>query len=143
MKAYYPDKIALIILQGLLLAGGALIIFILKYFVELYKVRIIVAVVIAVAVLAGTFIYLPIYFSSLRYCVGNNEIIKYGGVFLHKSSVIRTEAVQYCTLVSTSIFMKIGMNLIIFHLYGGRLIIPFVRPEDAMELMKFCSGGRY
>ncbi len=143
MKAYYPDKRALIILQGLLFAVGALLIYILRYFVELYKIRIIVAVIIAVFVLAATFIYLPIYFSSLRYCTGNNEIIKNGGVFLHKSFVIRTETVQYCTLVSTSILRKSGMNLIIFHLYGGRLIIPFVRPEDAMELMKFCSGGRY
>jgi uncharacterized membrane protein YdbT with pleckstrin-like domain len=102
----------------------------------------IICLSISLLLIAVVFIYLPLYFSSLRYIADDTEIKKISGVFFKTSQSIKYSSIQYSTVVSSVFSKLIGFNFIIFYVYGGRIVLLFLKSNDMDEILK-NSGCLY
>lgn len=86
-----------------------------------------------IAIFAGM-IYTPLYFRSISTEISENTIRVSSGVFLKNSGVMKLEAVQYATLISTPFSEKSGLNFILLNALGGKQLIPFMKHTEALSL---------
>lgn len=135
MRRYYPDKRALYVLRILILSIGLLLAIALRLIVDGYNLRVILGIFIALTVNITVFVYLPMLFNSLSFAAGEYEIQKAGGVFFRRFRSVKCSAIHYVTYINTPVSKYTGLNFIIFHLYGGKLIIPFLAKEDAERII--------
>ena len=86
------------------------------------------------------FVYLPLYFSSIKYTATETEIMKSSGVFIKTHQSVRYSSVQYTSVISSPFSQYTGLNFIVFFVYGGQLRLLFLKQSDAQEILRFsCS----
>lgn len=82
------------------------------------------------------FVYIPMYFRYTEYTVYETEIRKTSGVFMRTTHSIKFTAVQYCTFAKLPFSSLIGSNFIIFYVYGGNMVLYFLKREDAEYILE-------
>ncbi len=135
MKTYLPDKKALFTLRVILALLAVVLTLIVKAYIPVDILVVIFGTAIATAAIFFIFIYLPLYFSSLRYESTPEEVTRHSGVFMKSHQTVQFSAVQYTTVVKTHLSRYTGMNFIVFFVYGGQLQLLFLRSSDMDEIL--------
>ena len=141
MKHYRPNKRSLIVLRiaVLLLTAAIIALDIILIPIKL-AVNISVITVSAVAFIL-VFIYLPLFFSSVKYTATETEIVKTSGVFIKFHQSVRYSSVQYTTVITTPLSQYTGLNFIVFFVYGGQLDLLFLDQHDALAILSLVQTG--
>lgn len=142
MKQYTPDKSSLTVLRAAAALSALLLMILTRIFIKIRILMLILTALFAGAALFLMFAYLPMYFNSLSYSADEIEIKKCSGVFFRTKQSIKYTSIQYCTAVTTPFSAYTGLNFIIFYVYGGRLILLFLKSPDIPEILKM-SGTNY
>lgn len=136
MISYNPDRRSLTILQVAVIAAIIILIIAVRFFIKIYWLRMMLSIVFAVAALIADFIYLPLYFSNLRYCATNSEIKKCSGVLFKTSQTIKYSSIQYSTIITTPFSKYTGLNFAVFYVYGGKFLMLFLKSGDLQDIIK-------
>ena len=140
MRHYLPDKGALTTLRIVFLITAILLVTTVKLLISADIAVFIVTGVIAFCALILSFVYLPLYFASIRYIVTGSEVIRKSGVFIKTHCSILHSSIQYTTVIDTPFSEHTGMNFIVFFVYGGRLRLSFLRRSDVQEILALTGS---
>lgn len=141
MIRFKPARSALFTLQLIVLFISLLLLGIARMFIP---VDIIVGII---AIAAGTvdifldFIYLPLYFASVRCEMTNDKIMRHSGVIFKTSQTVRFSTVQYTTLVVTPFSKHTGLNFVIMFVYGGQMLLLFLSYDDARKVLEYAGNA--
>ena len=141
MKTYLPDKHALLTLRMLIALISLILIGIVRIYIPLAVVVIIFSTAIITAAIFFMFIYLPLYFGSLRYEATETEVTRHSGVFMKSHQTVQFSAVQYYTVVTTPMSGRTGLNFIVLFVYGGQFQLMFLSMSDVREILASTGKG--
>ena len=143
MRRFYTSKNCLAALRTITLAAAAALAGLACYFIPMRKAAFITSAVVAAVAVAASFIYYPLYLSSVKYSVSAGEIVKTSGVFIKFNQSIKFASIQYSTIIRTPFSDKTGLNMVVFFVFGGQMRLPFLSVNDARELLLLsgCSVG--
>ena len=138
LKEYTADLSAMKLLQILVCLVCTLLCLLCGKFLFRWAVLmwVIIAVLIAVT-LSISFVCLPFYFSNLRYIITANQITVRTGIFFQQEQSIRLQSVQFIQLITGPWDGILGLNFIILYVYGGSMMIFFMKKKDRQELTDF------
>ncbi len=138
MTTYHADHRAIRLLQLILIITAGLLSLAAKHFLSAYPTQmyIICTVILSIAILFG-FLCLPLYLHSIRCIVTGAQITLRSGILIKQEQSIRLQNIQFVRIVHGPGNGAYGLNFIILHLYGGKLILPFLSRKDRMELTDF------
>lgn len=145
MKQYTADRHAQYTLQIAVPLAAAILILLAWYFLPflpqwlLWTISIVLA---AVAVVAAV-CFLPLWFSTVSYTISDTHITKRCGIIFAQEQIMRTQALQYSTIIQAPFSEKNGMNFIPLHAYGGTIYLAFLRKQDAEEIQQFLQHTVY
>ncbi|MBR6623533.1 MAG: PH domain-containing protein [Ruminococcus sp.] len=142
MRHFYPDKKSVRLLQIIISAIGFILYLTAKHYIHSKSTLLILGTIIVSLCICIMFIYLPLYFSSLKYIVTDTEIIRTGGVFIKVHQSVLFSSIQYVTVVKTFLSGYTGLNFIIFFVFGGRFRLMFLSRNDIDEILRL-SGTVY
>ncbi|MBO5318646.1 MAG: PH domain-containing protein [Ruminococcus sp.] len=142
MRHFYPDKNSVRLLQIIISAIGFILFLTAKHYIHSKSTLLILGTIIVSLCTFIMFIYLPLYFSSLKYIVTDTEIIRTGGVFIKVHQSVLFSSIQYVTVVKTFLSGYTGLNFIIFFVFGGRFRLMFLSRNDIDEILRL-SGTVY
>ena len=140
MKHYYPDKGCLTTLRIIIIFSVIILLGLVRYFIPAKFLVLSFTIAVAVIAFFVMFVYLPLYFSSIKYTATETEIMKSSGVFIKTHQSVRYSSVQYTSVISSPFSQYTGLNFIVFFVYGGQLRLLFLKQSDAQEILRFsCS----
>lgn len=142
MRHFYPDKNSVRLLQIIISAIGFILFLTAKHYIHSKETLLILGTIIVSLCICIMFIYLPLYFSSLKYIVTDTEIIRTGGVFIKVHQSVLFSSIQYVTVIKTFLSGYTGLNFIIFFVFGGRFRLMFLSRNDIDEILRL-SGTVY
>lgn len=142
MRHFYPDKNSVRLLQIIISTIGFILFLTAKHYIHSKSTLLILGTIIVSLCIFIMFIYLPLYFSSLKYIVTGTEIIRTGGVFIKVHQSVLFSSIQYVTVVKTFLSGYTGLNFIIFFVFGGRFRLMFLSRNDIDEILRL-SGTVY
>ncbi len=142
MKKFFPDKNASRSLKLIVIIGAILILAAVRLYIPVDKVVIIVGAVLLATVIFCDFIYIPLYFRSLRYESDGKSITRYSGVIMKFSKSVEFSAVQYTAAVSMPFSKHTGFNIAVLFVYGGQLRLPFLSKSDCDEILHLAGSFR-
>ncbi len=90
----------------------------------------------AIALTTG-FLLLPLFVSSIRCDVTSAQITLRCGILFRREQSILLQNVQFVQIIRGPLDGKWGMNFLMLHVYGGRLIIPFLSRSDRLQIAEF------
>lgn len=139
MKEYYADFSAMKLLQIIIFL--LTIIFILASIFIFFKLKIIMWICISIFIIIAiiiNYICLPLYFKTLKYTVTANQITLRQGIFFVHEQSIKLQSVQFVQFI-TGFHGMFGLNFIILYVYGGSMMIFFMKKQDRQELTEFLQ----
>ncbi len=142
MRHFYPDKKSVRLLQIIISAIGFILFLTAKHYIHSKSTLLILGTIIVSLCTFIMFIYLPLYFSSLKYIVTDTEIIRTGGVFIKVHQSVLFSSIQYVAVIKTFLSRYTGLNFIIFFVFGGRFRLMFLSRNDTDEILRL-SGTVY
>ena len=145
MKQYYADRHAQHILQTAVPAAALLLILLLWYFLIFlprWLLWLLTFLLAAVTVFLSAF-WLPLWFESVTYTISTTHIAKRCGIFFQQEQIMRTQSLQYSTVIYAPISRKTGLNFIPLHAYGGSVLLAFLSRTDAEEIQAFLQRTVY
>lgn len=142
MRHFYPDKRSAGVIQFLAAAAGGIIFLIIKHFFHKEKAVLLSGLIILCICTAAIFIYIPLYFSKLKYIATDKEIIRISGVFFKIHQSVRYSSIQYVSVIKTFLSGYTGLNFVILFVFGGRFRLMFLSRDDADEILRL-SGSTY
>ncbi len=142
MRHFYPDKKSMDILQIITAIVGFVIYIIINHFLQNEKIIMICGFFILSVCVVIIFIYLPMYFTNLKYTATDKEIIRTAGVIFKTHQSVRYSSIQYTSVIKTFFSGYTGFNFIIFFVFGGRCSLMFLSQKDTDEILKL-SGSIY
>ncbi len=144
-KQYYGDVHAQYTLQIATPLAAGICIWLSWYFLAIlpnWMLWTLTGILILAALLLSTLIY-PMWFCTLRYTVSDTHITKTCGIFFVREQSMRTDALQFSSIIRTPRSDRTGLNFIPLHAYGGTVFLLFLRLEDALEIQKFLQETVY
>lgn len=138
MNTYRADPNAAHVLQILLLLLTGL--FCLAAWLFLRRYRILLLCLCGGAVLAAVLIgciLFPLALRQIRCIVSSGQITVKSGIFLHREQSVSIRTIQFVQVIQGPLDGKWGLNFIILHVCGGRLLLPFLRQGDRAEVTEF------
>ncbi len=145
MKQYTADRQAQRTLQIAVPLAAAIILFLIWYFLPFlpeWLLWCITFLLIAAAIFVAA-IFLPLWFGTVIYTISDTHITKRCGIFFIQEQTMRTQALQYSTIVRAPFSEKNGLNFIPLHAYGGTIFLAFLRTQDALEIERFLQKTVY
>lgn len=138
MTTYHADHTAIRLLQFILIITAVIFSLAAKHFLSPYPtlMHIICTVVLGTALVFG-FLCLPLYLHSIRCIVTSAQITLKSGIFIKQEQSVRLQNIQFVRIVHGPANGAYGLNFIILHLYGGKLILPFLSRKDRIKLTDF------
>ena len=136
MRTYRPDTKSLIIITGLIISVSIILIVGVFSFFKLRLLRIVLYAVICAVSLFCILIYLPIYFKNTAYYIYSDSICRQSGVIFKKIKTVKFSSIRYTTFVTSFLSNISGFNFIIIYMYGGSMILLFLKKNDAYEILK-------
>ncbi len=137
MKKYLPDKNAKGYMRFAVIAAVFFLVLAVRLFVPDYTR--ISAVVLAIPAVILDFVYIPLYFRSLRYEIDGERITKHSGVIFHTSRTAEFSAVRYTTAVTTPFSEHTGLNFAVLFMYGGRFRLMFLNRKDMQDIIDIAA----
>ncbi len=141
MKTYHADTAALQLLQlAVLLTGGLLA---LTAGLTLYRWPVIMW---SIAGICGglafliSLIVLPLWFRHFTCIVTSAQITRRSGIFFKREQSVRLQTIQFVQIITGPFNGRSGMNFILLHVYGGRMLLPCLRQEDRLALTEFLRA---
>jgi membrane protein YdbS with pleckstrin-like domain len=135
MRMYKPSPLAMISIYiftvilslGLCIACGfgAMFMSVIFWYVMLF--------IIVLTFLILT-IVVPLFFSQSRYSVSRNEVICRKGVFIFKRQYMKISSVRSFTAVVTPLSGATGLNFLVIHSLGARMVLLFLSKKDLNEI---------
>lgn len=140
MKEYSADLSAMKLLQIIVCILAALLIFACAKFLFRWTVVMWILIILfsAVAVIIS-FFCMPLYFSHLRYIVTANQVTVCTGMFSRQEQSIRLQSVQFAQVITGPFDGIFGLNFMILYVYGGSLMIFFLKKSDRLELIELLE----
>lgn len=86
------------------------------------------------------FILLPLWFSRTTYTVTEEMITKKGGLFFFTKQFMKTDSVQYVSVVKLPFSKLNSFNFIIVHALGGVIVMQFLSSVEADQMAKLLNG---
>ena len=142
MRHFYPDKNSVRLLQIIISAIGFILFLTAKHYIHSKITLLILGTIIVSLCTFIMFIYLPLYFSSLKYIVTDTEIIRTGGVFIKVHQSVLFSSIQYVAVIKSFLSGYTCLNFIIFFVFGGRFRLMFLSRNDTDEILRL-SGTVY
>jgi len=140
LKEYSADLGAMKLLQITVCLLAALLIFASVKFLSRWAVIMwILTGLFALAAIVISFFCMPLYFSNLRCIVTSNQVTIRTGMFFRREQSIRLQSVQFVQTITGPWDGVLGMNFIILYVYGGSLMIFFLKKPDRQELTEFLE----
>ncbi|MEE5992672.1 MAG: PH domain-containing protein [Oscillospiraceae bacterium] len=135
MKIYHADTGALQLLQILICTVSAVLDVLVGIFLNSFPIIMwsITAVFTIVAVLLSFFI-LPLFFKNFCFIVTDSKIMVSMGIFFKRKQSVRLDRVQFVQVITGAFDGILGLNFIILHVYGGRLMMMFLNKNDRNEI---------
>ncbi len=145
MKQYTADCHAQYILQVAVPIAALILILLLWYFLPFlpHWLLWVITVVLAAAAAVLSACFLPLWFGSVSYTISETHITKHCGIIFMQEQTMRTQALQYSTILHTPFSAKSGLNFIPLHAYGGTIYLAFLRKQDAEEIQRFLQHTVY
>lgn len=140
MKEYSADPAAMKLLQITVCLLAAVLIFASARF--LYRWSVVMWILIgifAVTAIVLSFFCMPLYFSNLRCIITANQVTVRTGMFFRREQSIRLQSVQFVQTITGPWNGILGLNFIILYVYGGSLMIFFLKKADRQELTEFLE----
>ena len=140
MKDYHTDPAAAYVLQILLLLFAGILCFLLFLFLRGFPVlRLVCCIaVLLCAVLFGGLLF-PLWLHSVRCIVSEGRITVKSGIFLRQERSVTLHSVQFAESIHGPLHGRWGMNFILLHVCGGRLVLPFLGSKDRQEITDFLQ----
>ncbi|MBR4319790.1 MAG: PH domain-containing protein [Oscillospiraceae bacterium] len=140
MKEYSADMSAMKLLQIIACLLAALLIglsarFLYRWVILMWSFIILFAVT---AVLLS-FFCMPLYFSNLKCIVTANQVTIRTGMFFRQEQSIRLQSVQFVQTITGPWDGILGLNFVILYVYGGSLMIFFLKKADRLEFTEFLE----
>lgn len=139
MRRFYPDKKCINVLRTVLAAVGLVIFAAIKYYVRSRKAELVAGLVILFCI-AVIFVYIPLYFATLKYTATDTEIIRTSGVFIKFHQSVHYSSIQYATVIKTFLSRYTGLNFMIFFVFGGRFRLMFLSRDDIDEILRLSGS---
>jgi len=135
VKIYHADTGALQLLQILICTVSAVLDVLAGIFLNSFPIIMwsITAVFTIVAVLLSFFI-LPLFFKNFCFIVTDSKIMVSMGIFFKRKQSVRLDRVQFVQVITGAFDGILGLNFIILHVYGGRLMMMFLNKNDRNEI---------
>lgn len=145
MKQYTANSHAQYILQVTIPIAAIILIFLLWYFLPFlpHWLLWVITVVLNTAAAMLSACFLPLWFDSVSYTISETHITKRCGIIFVQEQTMRTQALQYSTILRTPFSAKSGLNFIPLHAYGGTIYLAFLRKQDAEEIQHFLQHTIY
>lgn len=129
MLLFFPDRFAVRFLQSaVLMLTGLVCLLSLRFHAGWLTFAI------AIAGILGTFL-LSLYFHRLHIALTDTEISLYSGIFIQQERRIRLHHVRFVRRIDL-----LGIRLLILHVCGGRLAIPFLRASAMHTIEEACHA---
>ncbi len=142
MIKFKPARSALFSVQLIVITISLLLLGIARMFIPVDVIVGIIAIAIGTIDIFLDFIYLPLYFSSVRCEMTNDKITRHSGVIFKTSQTVRFSTVQYTTLVVTPFSKNTGLNFVIMFVYGGQMLLLFLSLEDAERVLEYAGNAK-
>lgn len=141
MNTYRADRNAAHVLQILCLLLTGLFCLVTWTFLRPYAVLLfwLWAAAICLAILFSC-ILAPLGLQSVSCIITSGQITLKTGIFLHREQSVRYDSIQFVQVIRGPFDGKWGMNFILLHLCGGRLLLPFLRQKDCKALLKLLRN---
>ncbi len=136
LKKYYADKSCLNILKVALLIFALSLTFIDYYFLFFTPILMWSLIFIfGLAYIIIGLVWLPLYFGKSSYVVSSAEVIRNTGLIVRFRHVMKVNAIQYVTLITTPFSAATGLNFVIVNALGGNLLLLYLSKPDAEEIV--------
>lgn len=145
MKQYSADRHAQYTLQIAVPVATVILIFLAWYFLPFLPHWLLwtITIVLAAAAIAVAACFLPLWFGTVSYTISATHITKHCGIIFAQEQAMRTQALQYSTILHAPFSAKNGMNFIPLHAYGGTIYLAFLSKQDAEEIQHFLQHTVY
>ena len=135
MKDYHADTSALwgLMLAICLVAGGLITaagVILDRWPSLMWTVIAVLSVIAAIP----AFVILPLYFRMLSCTASSSSITVTTGILFRRAQSVRYERVQFVQILSGPFDGMMGLNFVVLHVYGGRLMVPFLSRNDREAL---------
>ncbi len=140
MKEFFPDYSALKLLQIIICSLAGILIFLSVLFLHPWKMIMwcFVGSFLLIAFVIS-FFCLPIYFSNLRYILTSSQVTVCSGIFFRREQSIPLQSVQFAQLITGPWDGIFGLNFMILYVYGGSLMMFFLKNSDRRELTEILE----
>ena len=95
--------------------------------------------VFVIIALIFSFVCLPFYFANLKCIVTANQVTIRTGIFFRREQSIRLQSVQFVQLITGPFDGIFGLNFVILYVYGGSMMILFLKKQDRHELTELLE----
>lgn len=145
MKQYTADRQAQRVLQAATPMAAAILLFLIWYFLAILPDWLLwtLTVLLLLAAILMAVLLIPMWFNTVSYTVSATHITKRCGIIFLREQTMRTQALQYCTILRAPFSQKTGLNFIPLHAYGGTILLSFLRREDAEEIQVSLQNTVY
>lgn len=140
MKEYSADLAAMKLLQITVCLSAVLLIWASMKFLSRWSVIMwSMSGIFAVTAIVVSFLCMPLYFSNLRCIVTASQVTIRTGMFFRREQSIRLQSVQFVQIITGPWDGVFGLNFIILYVYGGSLMIFFLKKSDRQEIIEFLE----
>lgn len=130
MLLFFPDRFAVRFLQSaMLMLTGLVCLLSLRFHAGWLTLAA------AIAAIFGTSL-LSLYFHRMQVTLTDTEISLYSGIFIRQERRIRLRHVRFVRRIQFC-----GIRLLILHVCGGRMIIPFLCTSDLYTIEEACHAS--
>jgi membrane protein YdbS with pleckstrin-like domain len=85
-------------------------------------------------------VYLPLYFKSIKYYVSPKRVIKVSGVIVTSRQIVKTNSIQYTTVIGTPFSKCTGLNFMVLNTFGGQMVLYFLKKNDVDEIISIVEA---
>lgn len=142
MKKYFMDRTGINILRVLMFGANIILISISYTFLKVIPILMwaLICLFIAGFIFFGL-IWLPLLFTRTYFCVSNFQIICNTGFFIRKKQIMKMNAVQYATIITTPFSKITGINFLIANALGGNILLTLISKNDAEEILRIITDS--
>ncbi len=101
--------------------------------------RPVILVTIICACILYSVIYLPLYYKSIRYSIGDSNIILQKGVFFHQTQIMEKDKIVYVSVVRDPATIFFGICNLVIEATGARLFIIGLDLDTAQKIADSLS----
>ncbi len=135
MKRFYAHKSAAAVISVISAIISVVLMVVIRFVFRSRTVILTAGTAIAVLTLMFTLIYIPLYFSLVKYTLTETELLSERGVIIRRKSAIRLSCVQSYTLYIPKRAFLSGLSVVLLNVYGGTLAVLFLKRSDIEELI--------